>query len=249
MRGLVFSIVEFGNDSLCGLSSRGHESLQNADLVLLDKDLPCEFAFPATRKNGFLYETDKQELMKYGKKIVRLCSDAREPNAALTRELQFARKQGFRMNYVPCPETFNELTWRLGLPWLSPFSTVGCELIQSTDCCNCQMFWYRLDHSSRTIALDLPRQQWHRFVERMLWEFSNPERPAALVDHVPMQHPVCWLTTLSELDEALSVWEPQGSTIIYIGQWLSRRVSSTADAEAWRKLMMRDRTRYEGHMA
>jgi siroheme synthase len=210
------------------------EALREADLVLYKDELPDELQIQARQRKGYLNQTDILQLMKKGQKIVRLCQDAREPDAGLVSELRLVKQRGFRFNYAPNTETFHHLAWKLSLPWLSPESSGDIQHIQSLHCCDCRMFWYDLDHSNKTIVIDIDKQQRPFLVERMLWELSNPERPAALVDYIPTQHPVYWLTTLAELDEALTLWEPKGSTIIYIGQWPSRNTNKVVDSEGWR---------------
>jgi precorrin-4 methylase len=97
----------------------------------------------------------------------------------------------------------------------------------------CGGFLKRLAQARKTLVVDVAPHHRQQFLDRLLQVINEPDRPAALVDYFPSQHPVCWITTLSEMDEMLTLWQAKGTTVIYIGSWHHSEYRDVMDTNYW----------------
>jgi uroporphyrin-III C-methyltransferase/precorrin-2 dehydrogenase/sirohydrochlorin ferrochelatase len=251
MRSVRFTIVGIGASGVAGLSSKGLSTIRDADLILYDHELPEELrtyivgegrslklAQQSTgrRINQTSTLVNELKFVKKGHKLVRLCSDQSWQSHRLANDLHAAKKNGFKIDYVPSRDAFYDLAWDLGLPWLSAQQTEDFDLVQALELSCCSGFWKRLAQGRKTLVVDVAPHQRQQFLDRLLLELKDIDRPAALVDCLPAQHPVCWLTTLSEMDEMLTLWQARGTTVIYIGSWHHGEYQEAMDSHYWSQL-------------
>ncbi|HYX38201.1 MAG TPA: SAM-dependent methyltransferase [Oligoflexus sp.] len=232
MQPSELSVVGLGSGHLDHVTLGGLALLKDADAIIQDGYLNADLGtvgsphkrnivHAATQDVGRMEAECRQvvDLIRSGSKVVRLTYDDPDHKKRLELELKILRRLGVKKRFVPSLQALHHEAWNLRLPWLSEAAPSNFRVIPSTQVRGDRNFWRYLADEAQTLALDVGRGKLENFMERLLLAGADPERPVALVDHHPTQSPICWLTTLEEVDELLPQWKPQGATIVYIGTW------------------------------
>jgi siroheme synthase len=176
------------------------------------------------------------EWIRSGSRVVRLSHEDPEHKKRLERELHILRRNGVKARFVPSLTALHEEAWNLRLPWLIESQRGKFRVIPSTQVRGDRNFWRYLAEEAQTLAVDVGCGKIEGFVERLLLAGADPERPVALVAHHPTQSPICWLTTLEEVDALLPQWKPMGATILYLGTWPHAIRDTEANQSFWGSL-------------
>jgi len=232
MQPSELSVVGLGNGHLDQLTLSGLALIKGANVVVYDAQLDAEIrAFGSDQKhfpvhsglqNGRPIEEECRhiaDLIRRGSRVVRLSLDHDEHKKRLERELIVLRRLGIKKRFIPSMNALHNEAWNLRLPWLSEAMPGNFRVIPSTQVRGDRNFWRYLADEAQTLALDVGQGRLQGFIDRLLLAGADPERPVALVAHHPTQSPICWLTTLEEVDELWPQWQPNGATIVYIGTW------------------------------
>jgi siroheme synthase len=248
MQPSELSVVGIGQ-GLDQLTLSGLALIKDADVIIHDGEeetaleasrltrKPCLVHTPRYASSAIEAECRLiSEWIRSGSRVVRLSHDDPEHRKRLERELGILRRNGVKTRFVPSLQALNQEAWNLRLPWLSESQGGKFRVIPSTQVRGDRNFWRYLAEEAQTLAVDVGRGKIDGFVERLLLAGADPERPVALVAHHPTQSPVCWLTTLEEVDELLPQWKPQGATILYIGTWPHAIRDTEANQNFWGSL-------------
>ncbi|HET9237221.1 MAG TPA: SAM-dependent methyltransferase [Oligoflexus sp.] len=232
MQPSELSIVGIGHGQLDQLTLTGLALIRDADIIIHDgeDETGIEAAWFSHKRclvhtpqyDGAAMEPECRRIAEWirsGMKVVRLSHEQVDHKKRLDRELYFLRRFGVKIRFVPSLQSLHDEAWNLGLPWLSEAHRGNFRIIPSTQVRGDRNFWRYLADEAQTLAVDVGRGKIENFIERLLLAGADPDRPVALVAHHPTQSPVCWLTTLEEVDELLPQWKPNAATIVYIGTW------------------------------
>jgi len=251
MQKPILTIVGLGSGDLKSLSPSGFAAIKAADLIVYEYGLSAEVlslfssrghCLPSSR----LSKSEEKEIptktatyveeLREGKTVVRLSLDHAALKNILASELKLFKTQGLSIRYLPSLHTLQKVAWDLGLPWLSIHVPSSFRVIQSTEVTKDLKFWQQLAGTTATLAVDVGPHRLLSIVDRLLKAGADPNNPAALVAHHPTQNPVCWLTTLGEMDELLPAWKPTGATTVYIGKWLHQLPAVVIDENLWGRI-------------
>ncbi|WP_176736490.1 SAM-dependent methyltransferase [Oligoflexus tunisiensis] len=241
------SVVGIGTGQLTQLTLMGRALIQQADVICCESAMEdAVLAFGADKRWKILTAQDASQLEKEGRelaellhsgaRVVRLSFNQMDHKKRLEHELTILRRLGVRKRFFPSLQALHDEAWNLGLPWLSEAQPGAFRIIPSTQVRGDRHFWRYLADDAQTLAVDVGRGRIEIFVERLLLAGADPERPVALVAHHPTRSPICWLTTLEEVDELLPQWKPHGATILYIGTWPHAIRDTEANKSFWGSL-------------
>ncbi len=251
MQTSELAIVGLAAGNLDYLTLNGLSFIKDADVIVHDTGLDAEIRslWSAQTRSIVLPQvavSDEQhieaearlivESIRGGQRVVRLSLDQPHLKKRLEAELKILKRLGVRQRIVPSLYALQKEAWDLRLPWLSELIPTQFRIIQSTSIRGDGPFWKQLAIGSDTLAIDLGQGKLHNFIDRLLLAGADPDRPVALVSHHPTQNPICWLTTLEEVDELLPQWKPQGATIVYIGTWPHAVRDSETNKNFWGSL-------------
>jgi siroheme synthase len=209
-------------------------ALNDADLIVHDQDLAKELRdlwsldlqthaiAPGMQHNIKTIENDVAgiaSLLKRGQRVTRIALDLPSSLSRLHLEVKALQRQGVKYKLITSRDAFEKEAWQLKLPWLVNDQWDRFRIIESSNIKGDLNFWKNLASGSETLAIDSSLGSLKRFVEQLLEAGADPLRPVALVAHSPLQDPICWLTTLDEVDELLPQWKTKGATILYVGAW------------------------------
>lgn len=228
------TLVGLASGTLDSLTLNGLSAIKDAEVIIFEVGLNHEIRSlwsPNARTIMLHYNTGADsryiesiarliaDTVRSGLKVVRLSLDQPSLNKCLDAELKILRKLGIGLKIVPSLLALKREAWELRLPWLSEAVPPAFRIIQSQTVQNDKVFWRQLAQGHETLILDLGYNRLVHFMDRLLLAGADPERPLALVAHHPTQSPLCWLTTLEEVDELWPQWRPNAATIVYIGNW------------------------------
>lgn len=249
MQPLELSVVGLGDGSLDSLTLNGLSLIKDADVIVHAGGLDPEILslWNGRKRSIVLNATlDIQrvesecrllaETMRSGLRVVRVSIETTEEKKRLELELKILRSLGVRQRIVPSMQALHKEAWDLRLPWLSEILPTSFRIVQSVNIKGDRYFWREMAEKADTLAVDLGQGRLQNFVERLLLAGADPERPVALVAHHPTQSPMCWLTTLEEVDELLPQWKPVGATIVYIGTWPHAMRDTESNKNFWGSL-------------
>lgn len=249
MQPSELSVVGIGHGQLDQLTLTGLALIKDADIIIYDgEDETGIEASWFSHKRCLVHTTSYDlaamesdcrrvvEWMRGGFKLVRLSHEGSDHKKRLERELSILRRFGVKIRFAPSLQALHDEAWNLRLPWLSEAQRGNFRVIPSTHVRGDRNFWRYLADEAQTLAVDVGRGKIEIFVERLLLAGADAERPVALVAHHPTQSPICWLTTLEEVDELLPQWKPHGATIVYIGTWPHAIRETEANQSFWGSL-------------
>lgn len=206
-------------------------ALKQAQLIVAStQHIPHLKGLLPLRKNSeFLVLSERQTLdsiaeqvlkvdaaLEKGDSVLRIWVEGQEDEAAVRLELDYYRKAGIDYKTIPSRQVIIREALALKLPWLSPNKAGRIQLLLSAQIKGDQAFWGRLARSDATLALDLGDDQPHEVLERLLQAGAGMQRGVALVSHHPFRSPICWLTTLEEVETLWPQWYTDGATLLYI---------------------------------
>jgi siroheme synthase len=154
-----------------------------------------------------------------GQRVLRIVADQASLVNRLHEEVKELQRRRLKYRFIPNREAFEKEAWQLKLPWLTDHLSSRFAIIESLSLKADAAFWRELARGSHTLAVDAAQGSLKHFVEQLLEAGADPGRPVALVSHSPVQDPLCWLTTLDEVDELLPQWNSKASTLFYVGAW------------------------------
>ncbi len=251
MQQPLLTIVGVGSGDLDGLTLNGLAAIKDADLVIYENGLSEKVlsffsarsrCLPLSRHDESEEKAVAEEVATYiaelreEQKVVRLSLDHAPMKHNLALELKVFKSQGLRLRYLPSLHTLQNVAWDLALPWLSVHALSTFRVIQAVEVTKDRDFWQQLAGTSETIAIDIGPHRLLSIIDRLLRAGADPERPAALVAHHPTQNPVCWLTTLAEMDELIPAWKPKGASTVYIGSWPHQLPAVVTNENFWGRL-------------
>lgn len=222
------------NSTLNSLTLQALYSINEADLIVHDEvitDALYDFWSHTSRtlqvgaaqvKGSDAWESviaTISSTVKKGLRVTRIAADHPSHLNRLHEEVNELKKRGVKCRIIPHREAFEREAWQLKLPWLMDPESSRFRIIESTHLKGDATFWKELALASDTLAVDATQGALKNFVEQLLEAGADASRPVALVSYSPFQDPICWLTTLDEVDELLPQWKTKSATIFYVGAW------------------------------